>query len=174
MNFSDLIQRRRSIRTFTVDELTEDEVYALMRAALMSPSSKSTRGWHFVTVDDKETISRIAHCKAAGAEFIEGAPLAIVVCADPTVSDVWIEDASIASFAIQLQAEDLGLGSCWAQIRNRSLADGTPADEVLHSLLGLPTNLSVLSVIGVGHKEKERRPQDEEKLLWENVHLNKF
>lgn len=174
MDFKELVQKRRSIRKFTSEELSEDEVYALLRAALMSPSSKSSRCWEFVVVDDSETIARIAHSKSAGAEFLEGAPLVIAVIADTTVSDVWIEDASIASYNIQLQAEDMGLGSCWAQIRNRYMKDGTPADEVLHKLLGIPSNYEVLSVIGVGHKAMERQPQNEEKLLWEKVHLNKF
>lgn len=174
MDFKDLVQKRRSIRKFTNEELTEDQVYNLMRAALMSPSSKSSRCWEFVVVDDADTLSAIAHCKSAGAEFIEGAPLAVVVMADPTVSDVWIEDASIASYSIQLQAEDMGLGSCWAQIRNRCMEDGTPADEALHKLLSLPANFEVLSVIGVGHKAMERQPQNEEKLKWEKVHLNVY
>ena len=75
---------------------------------------------------------------------------------------------------IQLQAEDLGLGSCWAHMKGRFAADGTPADDVIHELLGIPDNLRVLCVIAVGHKGMERKPFNEEHLQWEKVHINKW
>ena len=124
--FSDLIKNRRSMRKFTNQELTQDEVVALMKAALMSPSSKRSNCWQFVVVDEKETLERLSNCKEQSASFIKDAALAVVVMADPLASDVWIEDASIASIMIQLQAEDLGLGSCWIQVRERFTADGIP------------------------------------------------
>ena len=54
--------------------------------------------------------------------------MAVVVMADPLASDVWIEDASIASIMIQLQAE-IGVGSCWIQVRERFTATGMPSGE---------------------------------------------
>ena len=71
-------------------------------------------------IDDKEMLKELSHCKEQASSFIADAALAIVVMADPLASDVWIEDAAIASIMIQLQAEDLGLGSCWVQVRERS------------------------------------------------------
>lgn len=174
MDFKDLIRTRRSMRKFTEEELSQDEVVTLMRAALLSPSSKSTRGWEFILVEDKEMLKELAHCKEHGAELIEGAALAIVVLGNPEVSDVWVEDASIATLMIQLQAEELGLGSCWVQIRRRATADGKPADEILHTLLHIPSHLSTLSVVAVGHKAMERKPADEDKLLWEKVHIGTY
>ena len=120
-NFSELIKNRRSMRKFTDEELTQDQVVTLMKAALMSPSSKRSNSWQFVVIDDKEVLKELSHCKEQASSFIADAALAIVVMADPLASDVWIEDASIASIMIQLQAEDLGLGSCWVQVRERSL-----------------------------------------------------
>ena len=110
-NFSELIKNRRSMRKFTDEELTQDEVVTLMKAALMSPSSKRSNSWQFVVIDDKEMLKELSHCKEQASSFIADAALAIVVMADPLASDVWIEDASIASIMIQLQAEDLGLGN---------------------------------------------------------------
>lgn len=173
-NFSELIKKRRSTRRFTDEELSQDEVVALLKAALMSPSSKHSNCWQFVVVDDKEMLEQLSRCKAHGAELIAGAPLAIVVLGDPLVSDVWIEDTSIASLMIQLQAEDLGLGSCWVQVRERYTAEEVPADEVVRNLLGIPMHLQVLSIIAVGHKATERKPFDEADLQWEKVHINKY
>ena len=112
-NFSELIKNRRSMRKFTEEELSQEQVVTLLKAALMSPTSKRSNSWQFIAVDDKEILKQLAHCKEQASSFIADAALAIVVIADPLASDVWIEDASIASILIQLQAEDLGLGSCW-------------------------------------------------------------
>lgn len=174
MDFKDLVQKRRSIRKYTEEELTPEEVQTILRAGLMSPTSKSSRAWHFVVVDKKELIERISQCKSAGAEFVKGAPLAVVVLMDTQQTDVWVEDASIAAVSMQYQAADLGLGSCWAQIRFRSQEDGTPATEVLRELLGFPAEYEAECVIAFGHPAIERKPQDEDKLKWESVHVNQF
>ena len=103
-------------------------------------------------------LGELSHCKEQASAFIADAALAIVVTADPLASDVWIEDASIASIMIQLQAEDLGLGSCWVQVRERYTATGMPSDEFVRGVLDIPLQLQVLSVIAIGHKGMERNP----------------
>ena len=163
-NFSELIKNRRSMRKFTDEELSQEQVVTLLKAALMAPTSKRSNGWQFIAVDDKETLEKLSHCKEQASAFIADAALAIVVTADPLVSDVWIEDASIASIMLQLQAEDLGLGSCWVQIRERYAATGMPSDEYVRSVLDIPLQLQVLSVIAIGHKGMERKPFDESHL----------
>ena len=173
-HFSDLIKNRRSMRKFTEKELTQDEVVALMKAALMSPSSKRSNPWQFVVVDDKETLQKLSLCKAQASTFLADAALGIVVMADPLASDVWIEDAAIASIMVQLQAEDLGLGSCWIQVRERFTASGVPSGDYVHEVLDIPLQLQVLSIIAIGHKGMERKPFNEEHLQWEKVYINKF
>ena len=162
------------MRKFTDEELKQDEVVALIKAALMSPSSKRTNCWQFVVVDDKAMLEHLSHCKEMGSSFLKDAALAIVVLADPLASDVWIEDAAIATLMIQLQAEDLGLGSCWIQVRERFTADGTPSNEFVHAALDIPLQLQVLSIVAIGHKGMERKPFNEEHLQWEKIHLNKY
>lgn len=173
-DFSELIKNRRSMRKFTPEEISQEEVVTLLKAALMSPSSKRSNCWQFIVVDDKETLEKLSFCKENGSSLIKGSALAIVVVADPLASDVWIEDASIASIMIQLQAEDLGLGSCWVQIRERFTSDGIPSNEFVHEVLDLPLQLQALSIIAIGHKGMERKPFDEKNLQWEKVHINKF
>jgi nitroreductase len=140
----------------------------------MSPSSKRSNPWQFIVVEDKETLEQLSHCKEMGASFLKDAALAIVVMADPLASDVWIEDAAIASLMIQLQAEDLGLGSCWIQVRERYTATGMPSGEFVHGVLDIPLQLQVLSIVAVGHKGMERKPFNEEHLQWEKIHLGKY
>lgn len=126
-SFSELIKARRSMRKFTEEELTQEQVVTLMKAALMAPTSKRSNAWQFIVVDEKDKLKELSYCKEQASQFIADAALAVVVVADPLASDVWIEDASIASIYLQLQAEDMGLGSCWVQVRERFTASGMPS-----------------------------------------------
>lgn len=162
------------MRKFTDEELSQEQVVELMKAALMAPTSKRSNAWQFILVDDKETLKKLSLCKEQASQFIADAALAIVVCADPLASDVWIEDASIASIYIQLQAEDLGLGSCWVQVRERFTANGTDSGEYVHGVLDIPLQLQVLNIVAIGHKGMERKPFNEEHLQWDKIHLNKY
>ncbi len=173
-NFKDLAQLRRSHRKFTEEEIDAEDVKLILRAALMAPTSKGQRGWQFVVVDDKTDLEKLSDAKEMGGQLIKGASLAVVVLGDPVQNDCWVEDGSIAAISMQYQAEELGLGSCWVQMRGRGLSDGTSADTVIRGILDIPENLNVLCVIAIGHKVEERKPQNEEKLKWENVHVGKY
>ena len=173
-NFKDLAQLRRSHRKFTDEEIDAEDVRLIMRAALMSPTSKGQRAWQFVVVDDKMDLEKLSDAKDLGGQFIKGAPLAVVVLGDPVQNDCWVEDGSIAAISMQYQAEELGLGSCWVQMRGRGLSDGTTADTVIRGILDIPENLCVLCVVAIGNKADERKPQNEDKLKWENVHIGKY
>ena len=58
-SFSELIKTRRSMRKFTEEELTQEQVVTLMKAALMAPTSKRSNAWQFIVVDDKETLKKL-------------------------------------------------------------------------------------------------------------------
>jgi len=173
-DFKDLAQLRRSHRKFTEQEIDADDVKLILRAALMAPTSKGQRAWQFVVVDDPLDIEKLSDAKDLGSQFMKGAPLAVVVLGDPMQNDCWVEDGSIAAISMQYQAEELGLGSCWVQMRGRGLSDGTSADTVIRGILDIPENMNVLCVIAFGHKADERKPQNEDKLKWENVHVSKW
>ena len=173
-DFKTLAQMRRSHRKFTDQEIDAEDVRLILRAALMSPTSKGQRAWQFVVLDDKTDLEKLSDAKDLGGQFVKGAPLAVVVLGDPVANDCWVEDGAIAAISMQYQAEDLGLGSCWVQMRGRGLSDGTTADTVIRGILDIPENFSVLCVVAFGHKADERKPRNEDKLKWENVHPGKF
>lgn len=170
----DLLVRRHSIRRYTSEAVDAEDVRLILEAALLAPTSKNSRCWQFVAVDRKETLLRLAECKPAGAVPLKNCALAIVVAADSSRSEAWIEDASIAAAYMQLQAEALGLGSCWVQVRGRFTADGIPSEEVVQEILGIPDTISVECIITIGHKDEERKPVDTSKLLWEKVHVSEW
>lgn len=173
-DFNTLLVNRRSYRKYTDEPLGGDEAQLILESALLSPTSKGSRGWEFVVVEDKEMLAKLANCKPSNAAFIAKAPLAVVVLGNPMESDVWIEDASIASYSMQLQAEALDIGSCWVQVRGRNFTDTVTSAEYINELLDIPMPLQVLSIITFGKKEKQKNPANLDKLLWEKIHIGKF
>ena len=170
----ELLIRRHSIRRYQDREISAEDVKNIMEAALLAPSSKSVRPWQFVLVDDKDTLAKLAACKANGTRPISSCALAIVVTASPEKTDMYIEDMSIAAAYMQLQATALGLGACWIQVRNRFTEDNEDAQDIVRELLGIPHDMIVECIVTVGYPDEERRPVDPSKLLWEKVHIERW
>lgn len=169
-DFKDLAMLRRSHRQFTGEPVSEDDVKAILRAALMSPTGKGVRGWSFVVTDNKDKIRELSGIRDRGSQFVAEAPLVIAVIGDSQKSDMWIEDCSIAAVTIQYQAEDLGLGSCWCHVRDReSTVPGVSAEKRVQEILDIPSESKVLCLIAIGHASDERKPQNEDALKWEQV-----
>ncbi len=165
----DLLRKRRSIRKFTGQAVEEEKIELLLEAALLSPSSKGNTPWHFVVVRDQDCISKLALAKPHGASFLKNAPLVIAVCGDSNRSDVWVEDCSIATLLLHLQATDLGLGSCWVQLRLRAHDDNQSAAVYTAELLGLPAHIQPLALVGIGYPAETKKVRTKEDLRFAQI-----
>lgn len=174
MDLHKLLLERHSIRRYTQQPLNPDDVKTILEAALLAPSSKSKRSWQFVVVEDREMLEKLSKIKPVAAHPIAKATLAVVVVSNPELSDVYIEDASIAAVFMQLQAEALGIGSCWIQVRNRYSEDGEPSENMVQNLLSIPEYQKVECIITLGYKDEVRKPVDPAKLMWEKVHIGEW
>lgn len=170
----ELLRKRRSIRQFQARAVEPDKVDALVEAAMRSPTSRGRNPWQFIVVDDPSLLSRLGQAKEHGSAFLAAAPLAIVVAADTERSDVWVEDCSIAAMDVQLTAADLGLGSCWAQIRLRPHDAASTAESYVSQLLGLPDSYAVECIIGIGYPAEDKPGHPADTLPFEQVHRNRF
>ena len=170
----ELLRARRSVRKYEDRPIDPETIEILKEAALRSPSSRNIKPWQFIFVDDRGLLAELAQSKPHGASFLAGAALGVVVCADAGKSDTWIEDCSIASIIIQLTAQSLGLGSCWVQIRGRDHADGSPAEDHIRKLLGLPENLAVESIMSIGYPAETKAPIPKEALDMEKIRHNRW
>lgn len=169
-----MLIERHSIRKYTDREVSAEDVKTILQAALLAPSSKSVRPWQFVVVENKEKLNILSGCKPIAAHAIKGAAFAVVVLGDPGKSDMYVEDTAIAAQLMQLQAADLGIGSCWIQVRNRFNAEGEPAETLVQETLGIPEYLKVECIMSFGYPNETRRPVDESKLKWEKVHIEQW
>ena len=174
MHFSELISQRRSCRHYDEGDILPDEVQSILMAALLAPTSMNRRAWHFVVVEDKAMLEKLADSKEQGSSFVKDAALAVVVTGNPNDNDCWIEDGSIAATFMQLQAEELGLGTCWVQIRGRRISDGTLSSDIVKGILDIPEDMQVLCIVAIGKKQRPLPSHADDELLWEKVHIDKY
>ena len=170
----ELLRQRRSIRKFTEGKIEPGKIALLEEALLRCPTSRNNRPWEFVLVDDPQLLRQLTTAKAHGTSFFATAPLAIVVAADPRLSDVWVEDCSIAAIVAQLTAEELGLKSCWAQLRLRPHAEAPSASEYVRQLVGLPEGFEVPMVIAIGYPDEEKEGHPRSSLPDVKLHRNRY
>lgn len=153
------ILARRSIRKYTADPVSEKHLKMILEAGMAAPSGKNLRPWHFVVVTDRGRLDRLAE-KGTYWRMLHEAPLAIVVCGDPAVSDrYWDQDSVAATENILLAVSMLGLGGVWLGCHpNPERMD--PVREIL----GIPGAIVPIAMISIGHpaEEKEPRTQYEE------------
>ena len=110
---------RRSIRKYTAEPVREEDVRTLLEAAMAAPSSSNRKPWHFVVVDDRETLDALAEVHPYGKMLFE-ATLCIAVCGDPTITErVWVQDCSAATENLLLAVTALGLGAVWLGVHPR-------------------------------------------------------
>ncbi len=169
-----LLKKRRSIRKFQPVPVAVEKVDLLVEAMLRSPSSRGYNPWDFVVVNDPSLLAQLARVKEHGSALLEEAPLAIAVCANPEISDVWIEDCSIASLIIHLAAESLGLGSCWVQIRERRYSKELSSSDYVCKALQLPEGFQVEAIVGIGYPAEKKPPHPRESLLYDRVSCNRY
>jgi nitroreductase len=169
-----MLRGRRSIRKYTSQPVDRPTLDLLLEAALRAPSSRNNKPWKFVVVDDPELLATLSTAKTHGSAFLRHAPLGIVVCADSTKSDVWIEDCAIAAILIQMEAQSLGLGSCWIQIRTRPHSESVTAESFIQEHLGLPEQIKVASIISIGYADEIKTPVPAKNLDYQVVSYNLY
>ena len=135
MEFLDVLKKRRSIRQYIGEEISEEQLQMVLNAGLLSPSSRSIRPWELIVVQNKDTLKEMS---------------AIVVVADTEKSDVWTEDCSIVMSNMHLMADSLGLGSCWIQGRLREASDGQTTEDYLRRILGYPKEIHLEAILSLG------------------------
>ena len=172
--FTELARKRRSVRKYTSQEVGQDKVSGIIETALRAPSGRAARPWEFVVVRDKELLEKLSVAKPGGAEFVKDASVAIVLCADPSISHLWIEDCSIAAVTMQYAAQSMGLGSRWSHMRGNNYNDSLSSRDYIAELLGLPDNLDVECMIAVGYPDEDMVPYKEEDLAFDKVNYDRY
>jgi len=167
-----VIHKRTSIRQFTSQKLSKDQLETLVRAGMAAPSATNAQPWHFIVVDDSGLLQAIGESITTSKPVAE-APAAILVCGDMRkakegwLQQYWIQDCSTASQNILLAATSMELGAVWTSIY--------PAEDRIKKvsdILHLPDYIIPLNVIPVGYPKVPKSPMDKWKP--ENVSWNSW
>ncbi len=174
MELLEVMQKRRSVRTYTGEAVSEEDVTCILQAGLLSASGKAIRPWEFIVVRNKETLKSMSRCRVAGSQMLEAADCAIVVLGDEEKSDVWVEDCSVAMANMHLMADSLGVGSCWIQGRLREAPGGRTTEAYLRELLEFPKNYRLEAILSLGMPQNHPGAYELGDLLEGKVHRERF
>lgn len=158
MELQDVLQSRRSIRKYTEEPVSKEEIDLLMHAAMSGPSACNKTPWEFYVVTDEAVLEKLRNASRYSKIY---APLAIVVCGSLSralpsqLAPYWIQDCSAATENILLAATDLGLGTVWCGIYPQKRAE-----ERVREALGLTEKQIPLNIIYVGHPDQVQEPRD--------------
>jgi nitroreductase len=160
------IMSRRSIRSYTSEAVSQEELTVILKAAMAAPSASNKKPWAFVVAREKDVLKSLSEAHPYG-KMIKDAALAIAIVGKPKVSDWWVQDCSAATENILLAVSGLGLGAVWLGVYPRE-----DRNKAVKEVLGLPEGMEVLSLIPIGHPAQEASPrtQYEEEM----VHYNKW
>ena len=174
MELLELLRQRRSIRSYTQDAVPEALLEQILQAGLLSPTGHNARPWEFIVVQDKGVLNELSRCRTGAANMLLEADCAIVVAAEETKTDVWVEDCAVAMAYMHLMAESLGVGSCWVQVRQRQTAEEEPSGDFVRGLLRIPESYRVEAILSLGMPARHPAPHGAEELLTERIHRETF
>jgi len=169
MELLDIMRSRRSVRRYTDEKISDEQLKKIVSAALLAPSGHAKYPCEFIVVTNRELLIKMSRCRKAVAKMLEGAAAAVVVIADRDKSDTFVEDSCVAIMSMQLLATSLGIGNCWIQIRNRQSEDDTPSENFLRELLNFPENFACQAILSLGIPAKEPRARELDKLNFEKI-----
>lgn len=168
MNVIEAILTRRSIRKFTGEPVSEQDLETVLRAGCQAPSAHNFQPWEFIIIKDKNKFEKIAELHKY-AKMLPQAEVCIIVCGDSNKqpkTGFLVEDCSASIQNILLAAHGIGLGAVWCGLY--------PVEEytsAIKELCLLPDNIIPVGMIVLGHKGEDRKQEDRfklEKLHYEN------
>lgn len=154
MEAMDAILTRRSIRTYTSEQVSDEMVTQLLQAAMSAPTA-ANQPYHFVVIRDRSTLEAVLEFHPHAA-MLKQASVAIAVVGDPSIETLkgrWVLDCAAATENMLIAANALGLGACWVGIY--------PVEERirgLRQLLGLPDHSIPLSMVSLGYPAEKKAP----------------
>jgi len=147
------IKARRSIRKYTSEPVTDEQIQTLLEAAMAAPSASNLKPWEFVVVRDAALRKELSGVHP-WAKMAADAAVVFVICGRPKDSDHWVEDCSAATQNLLLAVTALGLGAVWVAIYPRA-----QREDGVRRILHLPEDWRPLCLVPVGHPAETKPPR---------------
>ncbi len=169
MELFEALKTRRSIRKFTDEPVSDDELKTVLEAAMMAPSAGNAQPWQFIVVTEQEKLEKIGSINPYAA-MAARAPVSILVCGDLSLEKFpgyWVQDCSAAVENMLLAIHGLGLGAVWTGVH--------PLKERIkgfRDLLGLPEQIQPLAFLVIGHPDQQLK--SESRYREDRIHHNQW
>ncbi len=175
MTLLDIIKHRRSVRHFLDRPVEREKIMLCLEAARLAPSACNSQPWKFIIVDDEEMKDRLCHAAFSGVysitSFAKKAPLIVAVVSEKAkflerigglIRDTrfYLIDIGIATEHFILQAEELGLGTCWLGWFN---------EGAVKTILKIPKDRRVDILIAVGYYDRGKIDQPHKREPMEKI-----
>jgi nitroreductase len=168
----DLIRRRRTVREFAEEDVSDEQVDTLLEMAMCAPNRLDRQPWHFVVIRDKQLQGLLADVLRIHP-YLQAAPVVIAVCASPETSLTWMLDASAATENMLLAATSMGLGGAWIGAPGSAWWD--LCEETLHDAIGIPLNMRIPILVALGHPAEQLPPHGKhDRFDRKRVHYGKW
>ena len=171
MEFIDVVRKRRSIRAYKPDPVSDEDLEFLLEAARLAPSWKNLQCWEYIVVKDEKSRIKIAGSRPESKDWIAQAPVIVVACAEPQNSgriegkDYYMTDIGVSFEHLILAARDRGLGTCWV---------GEFDENMVKEALDIPENIRVVAFTPVGYPAQEKEEVRKRKPLQEFCYYEKY
>jgi nitroreductase len=164
------IMTRVSVRNFTGEKISDEQIETLLRAGMAAPSAINKQPWAFVVIKDEAILAKLG--EALPYSRCSNKPaIAIIPCGDLSkaipgeMAGFWINDVSAATENILLAAHAMGLGAVWTGLHpdmNRA--------KMVQEMLGMPEHIIPLCIVPVGIPAEN--PDVKDKFNTDNIHYN--
>ncbi len=159
------VLNRRSVREFTSEPVPDIHIQEIIRAGQFAPSAKGAHAVEYVVVKNSDTRNSIF--EIVGQDFVKQAPVLIVPVCDTIKSEYCVEDLSVASENMFLQAVASGLGTIWKNIKKDEAAE-------IRKILGIPENFAMINVIPLGFPKEKQIPHGSGDFFPNKIHEEKW
>lgn len=169
MDIFEAIFTRRSIRKYTTEAVSDEDVEIILKAAMLAPSACNEQPWQFVVARDPEQRQKLSEVSPY-THMAAKAPVVIVVCGDLSeekAPGMWVQDCAAATQNILLAARGRNLGAVWCGIHPES-----DREDKARKIIGLPEQVIPMSLICIGHPEQKF--YEENRYRADRVHHEKW
>jgi nitroreductase len=157
MNCLDALMSRRSIRHYTDEPVTDEQVDVLLKAAMAAPSAGNQQPWRFIVVRDRERLQRMSEATPYSG-MLARAPLGIIVAGDTRDEKhpgYWVQDCSAAVQNLLVAAQAIGLGAVWIGVHPNA-----EREDNVRAISDVPEGIVPLAMISIGHPAEEKPPSE--------------
>jgi len=157
MDTLEAIFNRRSIRQYTSDMVTDEQISTILKSAMYAPSAVNKQPWHFIVFRDRNTILQIIEAHP-NASMLMRANVAILVCWDENLQhDVGYGpvDCSAATQNMLLASHSIGLGAVWVGLYPRH-----QRMEAVQKIFNLPGHIKGFSIVSIGYPGEKKTVPD--------------